>query len=79
MITNKEEPVETRHDVEVRCRFDGTWVSGFQVTESTEVAGEKRFRLMRVSDRTVLPELFGPSDIRPRLIGNGRLLPISGR
>jgi hypothetical protein len=63
--------VEPRQDVEVRCRFDGTWVRGFQVAESTEVSGEPRFRLIRLSDGVVLPELFGLHDLRPRAAADG--------
>jgi hypothetical protein len=65
--------VEPRQDVEVRCRFDGTWVSGFQVAESTEVSGERRFRLMRLSDGVVLPALFALRDLRPRATAEGVL------
>lgn len=56
--------MEPRQDVEVRCRFDGTWVSGFQVAESTKVGGEERYRLTRLSDGVVLPELFDGGDLR---------------
>jgi len=58
--------VESRQDVEVRCRFDGAWVGGFQVTEATDVGGEQRYRLVRLSDGVVLPELFNRQDVRPR-------------
>jgi hypothetical protein len=70
--------VEPQQDVEVRCRFDGTWVGGFQVAESTEVSGERRFRLMRLSDGVVLPALFGMQDLRPRATADG-VRPISRR
>ena len=66
-VTNdgdEEMPVEPRQDVEVRCRFDGAWVAGFQVAESTDVGGERRYRLMRLSDGVVLPEFFEGGDIR---------------
>jgi len=70
--------VEPRQDVEVRCRFDGTWVGGFQVTEATDVGGAQRFRLVRLSDGVVLPELFSREDVRPRATRD-RVLPLSRR
>lgn len=70
--------MEPRQDVEVRCRFDGAWVGGFQVTETEEVAGERRYRLVRLSDGVVLPELFGVDDLRPRA-PRQRVLPMAPR
>ncbi|MBV8162056.1 MAG: hypothetical protein JO265_14130 [Acidimicrobiia bacterium] len=70
--------MEPRQDVEVRCRFDGTWVAGFQVTEATEVGGEERYRLLRLSDGVVLPALFGVQDVRPRATRD-RVVPMSRR
>ena len=70
--------MEPRQDVEVRCRFDGTWVGGFQVSEATDVGGEQRYRLVRLSDGVVLPELFGRQDLRPRAMRD-RVLPMSRR
>lgn len=60
----KEKPVKPRQDVEVRSRFDGRWVGGFQVSETTDVGGEERYRLMRLSDGAVLPALFEGGEIR---------------
>ena len=68
--------METRQDVEVRCRFDGSWVTGFQVTEATHVGGEQRYRLVRLSDGVVLPELFSRQDVRPRATRD-RVRPLS--
>jgi hypothetical protein len=70
--------VEPRQDVEVLCRFDGTWVGGFQVTEATEIGGEERYRLQRLSDGVVLPELFGLNELRPRA-ARDRVLPMARR
>jgi len=70
--------VEPRQDVEVRSRFDGKWVGGFQVSETTDVGGEERYRLMRLSDGVVLPELFDVGDVRPRA-ARDRVLPMARR
>lgn len=70
--------MEPRQDVEVRCRFDGNWVGGFQIADVTEVAGEQRCRLTRLSDGVVLPELFALHDLRPRATRD-RVLPMSLR
>jgi len=68
--------MEPRQDVEVRCLFDGNWVGGFQIAESTEVAGEERYRLVRLSDGSELPELFSARDLRLRA-GRDRVLPMN--
>ena len=47
--------------VEVRNRFDGQWVDGFQVAE--ELASG--YRLRRVADGVILPEEFAADDVRP--------------
>ena len=73
---NKEEQVEPRQDVEVRCLFDGNWVGGFQVAGSTEVGGEERYRLVRLSDGSELPGLFSGRDLRLRA-GRDRVLPMN--
>ena len=70
--------MEPRQDVEVLSRFDGRWVGGFQVAESTEIGGEQRYRLLRLSDGVVLPELFATPDLRPRA-ARDRVLPMSRR
>jgi hypothetical protein len=46
--------------VEVRNRFDGGWVRGFQITRVTAHG----FRLRRVSDRRELPDTFPVSAVR---------------
>jgi hypothetical protein len=46
--------------VEVRSRFVGTWSRGF------EVAGhhEGRYVIKRLSDTSILPDEFDPSEVR---------------
>lgn len=53
-------------DVEVRSRFDGGWVRGFQVAEIDSSGAEQRFRLRRTSDGTVLPVGFLRDELRQR-------------
>jgi hypothetical protein len=47
--------------VEVRNRLDGTWARGFEIAEAP--AGG--YRLRRLSDRTLLPVVFGDDEVRP--------------
>ena len=47
--------------VDVRNRFVGTWSHGFEVAE--ELA--EGYRLRRLSDNSVLPDVFPSDDIRP--------------
>ena len=49
-------------EIEVRSRFDGRWVGGFEIAEEND----DRFLLRRRSDGSVLPVAFPPGDIRPR-------------
>ena len=70
--------MEPRQDVEVLCRFDGTWVGGFLVAEEADICGETRYRLQRLSDGVVLPVLFGLDELRPRGTRD-RVLPMSRR
>lgn len=51
-------------DVEVRCVWDGGWVGGFEVVEILECRDGVRFRLLRRSDRSVLPVLFDDHEVR---------------
>jgi hypothetical protein len=46
--------------VDVRNRFQGNWSRGF------EVAGfdPEGYRLLRLSDRSILPDHFSPDDVR---------------
>lgn len=50
--------------VQVRNRFDGNWVQGFEVAEVEEVDHETQFRLRRRSDGVVLPALFSETEVR---------------
>jgi len=50
--------------VEVRSRFEASWVRGFEVAEVVEQTGGQRYRLRRRSDDSLLPVLFGPDDLR---------------
>jgi hypothetical protein len=54
----------TNGTVEVRSRFNGTWVPGFEVAEVHELESERLFRLRRCSDGVVLPIHFGPEEVR---------------
>jgi hypothetical protein len=44
----------------VRNRYQGTWVRGFEVAEFTP----EGYRLRRLSDGSILPELFSRDDVR---------------
>lgn len=50
--------------VQVRNRFEGDWVRGFEVAEVHEQDQEMLFRLRRQSDGAVLPSLFSEADVR---------------
>ena len=54
---------DDREEVEVRTRFDGGWVGGFEVVERKDDA--PRVKVRRRSDGRVLPDEFGPDEIRP--------------
>ncbi len=56
--------------VQVRNRFDGSWVSGFEVAD----AGNEQtsYGVRRRSDRVVLPSRFDPGDVRPEREDAGR-------
>jgi len=49
--------------VEVRSRFDQRWVSGFEVAEPLDEP-DRGYRIRRRSDRSVLPIVFAPEDVR---------------
>jgi hypothetical protein len=46
--------------VDVRNRYQGTWVRGFEVADVTDTG----YRIRRLSDGSVLPELFSRNDVR---------------
>ena len=50
--------------VEVRCRFGGRWVGGFEIADVVLSDDTVRYRLRRCSDGSVLPTLFDPDDVR---------------
>jgi hypothetical protein len=50
--------------VEVRCRFGDKWVDGFEICEIVRTGGRVRYRLRRLLDGCVLPELFNAADVR---------------
>ncbi|MGA2520910.1 MAG: hypothetical protein ABSG81_08865 [Acidimicrobiales bacterium] len=47
--------------IDVRNRFVGAWSHGFEVAESEEDG----YRIRRLSDGSVLPDLFPDDDVRP--------------
>lgn len=49
--------------VAVRCRFDGSWIEGFEIA-GTDASDEHRFWLRRRLDHTVLPATFHEHDLR---------------
>ena len=61
-------PPETERDralgphvrVQVRCRYNGGWVSGFEIAEP----GPTGYWLRRTSDRAALPVEFRAGDVR---------------
>jgi hypothetical protein len=63
------EHLEVGSVVEVRSRFQRRWCAGFSVAEV--VAGDDRvhYRLIRRSDRELLPVLFDADDLR--IVGTG--------
>jgi hypothetical protein len=57
---NARSPLGVGTQVDVRNRFQGTWVRGFEVAEFT---GEG-YRIRRLSDGSILSELFSRDDVR---------------
>jgi hypothetical protein len=53
-------PLTPGTKVDVRNRFQGTWVRGFEVAEVTDAG----YRIRRMSDGSVLGELFSRDDVR---------------
>ena len=49
--------------VEVRSRFEQQWVGGFEVAERVPEP-DRGYRIRRRSDRSVLPVVFAPEDVR---------------
>lgn len=48
--------------VDVRSRYVGSWSRGFEVAERVDQNG---YRVRRVSDGAVLPDLFDEDELRP--------------
>ncbi len=55
-----EEFLKPGTKVEVRRRFDGKWSRGFEVKEVLPDG----YRVVRLSDSSVLPVVFDPDDVR---------------
>lgn len=53
-------PLAPGTKVDVRNRFQGTWVRGFEVAEITP----EGYRIRRMSDGSILGELFSRDDVR---------------
>jgi hypothetical protein len=53
-------PLTPGTKVDVRNRYQGTWVRGFEVAEVTEDG----YRIRRLSDGSTLGELFERNDVR---------------
>jgi hypothetical protein len=53
-------PLEPGTKVDVRNRYQGTWVRGFEVADMTD----EGYRIRRLSDGSVLGELFSRDDLR---------------
>ena len=47
--------------VELFVRFNQSWVSGFEIDAITRDG----FQIRRTADRSLLPSLTGPADLRP--------------
>jgi hypothetical protein len=60
--------------VEVRSRFDGGWVRGFQVETVEDTTDGEACLVRRTSDGTVLPVSFPAGDLR-ELPTTGQLPP----
>lgn len=48
--------------VDVRSRYVGSWSRGFEVAEHVRDGG---YKVRRLSDGSVLPDLFGEEELRP--------------
>ena len=57
---NARSPLSPGTKVDVRNRYQGTWVRGFEVAESTADG----YRIRRLSDGSVLGDLFSRDDVR---------------
>jgi hypothetical protein len=55
-----EDTIDPGTRVDVRDRFLGTWVRGFEVAEAVDDG----YHLLRLSDRSLLPGTFAFGDVR---------------
>ncbi len=53
-------PLEPGTQVDVRNQYQGTWVRGFEIAEVTD----EGYRIRRLSDGSILGELFARNDVR---------------
>jgi len=53
-------PLTPGTKVDVRNRYQGTWVRGFEVAEATADG----YRIRRLSDGSILGDLFSRDDVR---------------
>ena len=63
MTRRSEDSLSTGTPVDVRSRFVGSWSRGFEVAEC--IAGHG-YRVRRLSDGSVLPDVFEDTDVRPQ-------------
>jgi hypothetical protein len=57
---NARSPIAPGTKVDVRNRYQGTWVRGFEVAE----VADGGYRIRRLSDGSVLGELFPRDEVR---------------
>jgi hypothetical protein len=58
--TGARTPLAPGTKVDVRNRYQGTWVRGFEVAD----VADHGYRIRRLSDGSVLGELFSRNDVR---------------
>ena len=61
--TERFQPADSGTRVEVRSKIDQQWVGGFEVAERV-AEPDPGYRILRRSDRAVLPVVFAPEDVR---------------
>jgi hypothetical protein len=57
---NVRSPLAPGTQIDVRNRYQGTWTRGFEVAEITPDG----YRIRRLSDGSILSELFSRDDVR---------------
>ena len=63
MPTARHNLLSSGTPVDVRSRFVGDWSRGFEVAERVADQG---YRVRRLSDGTILPDVFDEQDVRPQ-------------